>query len=84
MSKDIDPWLRYGGPAFPANDGGSGPTGEQVRYRGMSMRDWFAGQALAGMMAACAVDGAHWKAFAQDAYAAADAMLAVRETDKKA
>lgn len=41
MSKDD------GGPAYPREDyqgGGGGQTG-------MSLRDWFAGQAMAGMMA---------------------------------
>ena len=65
-----------GGPAFPTtNEVGS--RGEyRVEYRdGMTLRDWFVGQALAGGVchpgdAACV---------AADAYRIADAMLAVRE-----
>ncbi len=46
----------------------------------MSLRDWFAGQALAGMLA-----NKHWandreSTVAEMAYGYADAMLAARET----
>ena len=37
---------KYGGPAFPCDSMKQFPTQE-----GMSLRDWFAGQALAGIMA---------------------------------
>lgn len=30
---------------------GKGPKGENIHYSGMTLRDWFAGQALAGIMA---------------------------------
>ena len=54
-----------------------------VRYsnEGMTLRDWFAGQALAGCDAA--LEG--WKAadYAEHAYSLADAMLAVRESNAK-
>jgi uncharacterized protein YodC (DUF2158 family) len=67
-----------GGPAFPQNDlsaYGMGPS--EVQSQGMSLRDWFAGQALAGMMAAQSVPHSAEKwAFA--AYTVADAMMAVR------
>jgi len=66
----------HGGPAFPI------PTDD---WRGMELRDWFAGQALAGMLtyynehrgdyhtnATCEVA-------AKDAYQWADAMLKQRE-----
>lgn len=48
MSTDTD-----GGPAFP-HPGSRLPTGEAETYPelGMSRRDWFAGQALAGFAAA--------------------------------
>ena len=46
---------------------------------GISLRDWFAGQALAGMCAAPAMEGETWKDFATRAYLAADTMLLVRE-----
>lgn len=50
------------------------------RASGMSLRDWFAGQALAGGMVT--IGQYHgpikWDAFAADCYRAADAMLAAR------
>lgn len=66
--------------AFPVPDvygpGGAGSQGQP----GMSLRDWFAGQALAGL---CVTDGeivplpcAHF------AYRMADAMLIAREGDE--
>ena len=68
MSKHDD-----GGPAFPSVDYGS---------IGMSLRDWFAGQALAGVIAACCQDTLNFETreqlFARNAYAIADAMLAER------
>jgi len=74
-----------GGPAFPKpldpypSDG--------VGYEGMSLRDWFAGQALAGWLASygdtpkhpATVDG-KGDAVAANSYALADAMLAARLT----
>jgi hypothetical protein len=45
---------------------------------GWTLRDWFAGQALAGMMADTSTGG-HWDAYAKDAYAVADAMLEARK-----
>ena len=59
-----------GGPAFPCEaDGGCGP------WAGMTLRDWFAGQALAGR---CTFSGYKWAVLAEDAYSIADAMLAER------
>lgn len=48
---------------------------------GMTLRDWFAGQALAGMSAISDEDGdmiMGWADMAQAAFIAADAMLAER------
>jgi hypothetical protein len=67
-----------GGPAFPQpnqihpgnNDPGSGP--------GMTLRDWFAGQALAGMIARIDYDKVPETHIAQWAYDQADAMLKAR------
>lgn len=59
---------RGGGPAFP--QGGKG---------GMSLRDWFAGQALAGMLA-------NVESYCDDcqaAYEIADRMIAERAKEKK-
>jgi hypothetical protein len=75
-----------GGPAFP------GPSFTQNGYpnghaMGMTLRDWFAGQAL------CSVPLQHWnvetlgddeviRRWAVCAYAVADAMLAAREASE--
>lgn len=50
----------------------------------MSLRDWFAGQALAGITAsiACSAANPTYDDVARKAYAQADAMLAVREGGK--
>jgi len=92
--------INDGGPAFP-NTGEifiDGPQGRQPQSawgmegdKGMSLRDWFAGQALAGMLA-----NAEWMRFlARDAgndaharlathsYGYADAMLAARKEATK-
>lgn len=75
-----------GGPVFPspiATDGDGNVM--QPQYWGMSLRDWFAGQALAGMHA-YGVDNIvsrntlDWDAdIAKRAYDAADAMLRARQ-----
>ena len=64
-----------GGPAFPCTDA-KGFTSE-----GMSLRDYFAGQALAGLLACMKTTGSK-KEFAMDAYTQADAMLAEREKER--
>ena len=66
-----------GGPAFPVPDTYH-PNG-QIEYgaTGMSLRDWFAGQALAGLVSE---SGRYDSAGAAlDAYSFADAMLRARE-----
>lgn len=75
MSEDQD---KTGGPAFPVT------AGQNVYATGMSLRDWFAGQALAGMISTSATpwltkDG-HGLCphTAQAAYQIADAMIAAR------
>ncbi len=80
--------INDGGRAFPVHPG-SNPDGGNA---GMSLRDWFAGLALAGF--ACTADeelpmndgesvdaalARYWAAQAKTAYIAADAMLAARE-----
>jgi hypothetical protein len=65
-----------GGPAFPCGAaGGCGP------WDGMSLRDWFAGQALSGRT----VQGMHdtWADLATDVYEIADAMLAERNKESE-
>ena len=70
-----------GGPAFPLMV----PTEFQFAHDGMSLRDWLAGQALAGILAFPGpVDGNRDKAkglAAKAAYAYADAMIAERGRD---
>jgi hypothetical protein len=67
-----------GGPVFPFVEG---VAGHKSNKQGMSLRDWFAGQALTGEMAtwpdACPEDYAGM--IARRCYAIADAMLAERE-----
>jgi hypothetical protein len=71
--------MEDGGPAFPgfdyvAQDGKVNPSG-------MTLRDWFAGQALAGLLAAVPKD-TPWldtDHLASLAYDAADAMLTARK-----
>lgn len=62
-----------GGPAFPGENWGS---------KGMSLRDYFAGQALAGLLACPRTNGGE-KAFALHAYKYADAMLAERQKERE-
>ena len=67
-----------GGPAFSRAANWTPKTapedGHDRGEAGMSLRDWFAGQALAGMPDVCeSVD-----VIAEQAYAMADAMLAER------
>jgi hypothetical protein len=65
--------------AFPEPSSGPYPNGEIVQGReGMSLRDYFAGQALTGLITAfpdcdCGAEG-----LTQDAYMYADEMLKVR------
>ncbi len=63
--------INDGGPAFPVSD----------YYRGMTLRDWFAGQALTGIVLSPLGQGGRitFSATAIDAYTYADAMLAARE-----
>ena len=65
-------------PAFPTD----GRTQHGTDYDGMTLRDYFAGRALAGLLAVGEnfhddeVDG--WKWYARASYAMADAMLSAR------
>jgi hypothetical protein len=70
--------VKDGGPAFPVH-GGDWPNDDprnRILGGGMSLRDWFAGQALAGMLAS----GEDFRpsAGAEAAYLLADAMIAAR------
>jgi len=73
--------INTGGPAFPSGDGQwSGGTNHVY---GMSLRDWFAGQAMAGLWAnghdqVIELAG-DFEQTASSCYQMADAMLAARE-----
>lgn len=65
-----------GGPAFP-NAVDLPQFANFAIQRGMSLRDWFAGQAMAGMLASPECGGRN-EVIAKSAYNIADAMLAAR------
>ena len=69
--------IHDGGAAFPL-----AVTTDSVDYHGMSLRDWFAGQALAGILSNPNIENAFFKVDAGLAYEAADAMLAARSEAK--
>ena len=89
MSQQIDD----GGPAFPHGEiegQERDADGYLICSRGMSLRDWFAGQALMGVLASQQEDGAfeyygkddgelHENWVPATAYRIADAMLAARK-----
>ena len=64
--------MKDGGPSFP-RDGG-----ESVGNDGMALRDWFAGQAIAGIV----LETESSEKVAAWAYDLADAMLSERERVK--
>lgn len=67
-----------GGPAFPVP-----AIGDQAQLpdTGMSLRDWFAGQALCGLIS-YPNGQANCNILAVDSYAMADAMIAARKAEK--
>lgn len=76
--------IKDGGAAFP-NAGYDGPDNCADPVPGMTLRDWFSGRALVGIINACAMDirrnGESTETmFARKAYSVADAMIAARET----
>ena len=72
-----------GGPAFPVHGGylGDDPR-NQILGGGLTIRDWFAGQALAGMSASADWYDKPWGRIADEAYVAADALLSARGETK--
>lgn len=70
--------MNDGGPAFPFV---KPENWNEVGY-GMSLRDYFAGQAIAGLMAAGEYNESRegYSRNAKDAYEIADAMLKARES----
>jgi hypothetical protein len=72
--------MEDGGPAFPTLEAITN-TGATRTKRGMSLRDWFAGQALVGLLIDEGIgdSGDHIDATCRDAYRYADEMLKARE-----
>jgi hypothetical protein len=66
--------INDGGPAFPAP-----AYAANITDKGMTLRDYFAAQALAGMLTRKESDGWTNREVAGDCYSYADAMLAARE-----
>jgi hypothetical protein len=68
-----------GGPAFPtvARDGNWQP-----HHDGLSLRDYFAGQALAGLLSSGIKSQGWEETIAFDSYKIADAMLVRREVNQ--
>lgn len=68
--------------AFPVNSANLGGPGAYEPDPGMTLRDWFAGQALVGLMSHPNAENSplfgEATHFAVDAYMAADAMLTER------
>lgn len=60
-------------PAFPITDA------TNVHHIGMTLRDWFAGQALCGLLADTKCDGLCESEYAEQAYLCADAMMEARK-----
>lgn len=67
------------------NDGGSAfplvippMDGHTTHVRGMTLRDWFAGQALAGQLAHDSLENCDAGEMARESYRIADAMLKAR------
>lgn len=68
-----------GGPAFPAPDLGEQDFFQKGAYPGMTLRDYFAAQAMNGSMASCAPDqDITPRLMAKWSYEMADAMLKAR------
>lgn len=69
-----------GGPAFPTKNQHQSAN-YLWHYEGMTLRDWFAGQAMQGAIAGCAAKGEviMYSDLSGLAYEVADAMLKARE-----
>jgi hypothetical protein len=80
--------INDGGPAFPmqvrmehSEDQGKDYR-ETIEDPGMSLRDWFAGQALAGLISVQKVEHISADSLAKSAYNVADGMLAERKVNR--
>lgn len=83
--------INDGGPAFPFgvrvdhhDTYGGGHSIEETNEPGMTLRDWFAGQALPKLVHDwCEPDPKHYDAVALNAYKLADAMLVARNAKQR-
>jgi len=75
----MKPQINDGGPAFPVADTVHSTGQVQYGFNGMTLRDWFAGQALAGMPWSREISR---KDQAKQSFQIADSMLAEREAKK--
>lgn len=80
MTHDTQTQIDNGEPAFPCEAYASPHDTEPSKFPGMTLRDWFAGQALSSMTVAPDYSkGPCNFAMAERAYCIADAMLAARK-----
>ena len=68
-----------GGPAFPAWE--QDTYGAKFFNEGMTLRDWFAGMAMQGLLACPVQPQSGPDMYARDAYTLADAMLKERSKE---
>lgn len=74
------PTINDGGPAFPIADSYC-PNGQvQYGHNGMTLRDYFAGQALAGMLSNSSARGTS-ATYTEASYGFADSMLVARRAE---
>lgn len=67
--------INDGGPAFPR----TGAAGHTSPQSGMTLRDWFAGQALPSLITAAIAAGISEGSAVTDSYAVADLMITARQ-----
>ena len=72
-----DEMAKIGGPAFPQE--WDDKCGTKTIWHGISARDYFAAAAMQGMISDPEAGKVYWKDLAEEAYEAADAMLAARK-----
>lgn len=85
IDETVETFLQHGGPAFPMRATFTrGLTKTTAEFKGMSLRDWFAGQALVGILSGGFAntiphdDAEGGRQAAAFAYQYADAMLKAR------
>ena len=75
-----DKQIGDGGPAFPVTEWGRTNAGEVVQHTvgGMAMRDYFAAQAMQGLLASDEYSAQNIETISRFAYSQADSMLRAR------